>query len=243
MDPASYWAALVIDSTLFLTQAAVFAFIYSGVDAVNGWTAWHCVFFVGTFTLIDGLYMASYFFGLIGLPDLAASGELDLYLAKPLPPLLHVAFRSVDPGSLFIALPAVGLLAASAAALGLPVTPGAVAAYLAAALLMLVLVFDLMVLIRLPCFWFQRLTALQTVEGALVESSIRVPGPLWRGALRWLFNVFLPYGLIATFPSEVFFGQAGAGRWLGAAAVVAAFTVLTGIGWRAALRRYAGAGA
>jgi len=241
-DQASFWSALIVDTLVFAIQAAVFWVIYLNVDDVGGWDRWRSVFFVGTFTLIDGLYMAFYFFGLLGIPEAIASGRMDLYLAKPMDSLLHLAFERFNPGSLFLSVPALGLVCVSVAMGGIEVRSLAVLGYLAAVVLMLILMFDLMVLFRVPAFRLRRLSALNAAESALVEFSFRVPGSAFKGGLKLFFRVFLPYGLIAAFPSEVFFGQAGWGGWLAALAVTAAFTVLMRLAWKAGVAGYESAG-
>lgn len=241
-EAGSFWAALIVDTLVFLIQAAVFWVIYLNVDDIGGWDKWRSVFFVGTFTLVDGLYMTFYFFGILGIPEAVASGRLDLYLAKPFDPLLHLAFERFNPGSLFLSLPALMLIAAGAANMGAAPSLGSVASYLGAVALMLVLVFDLMVLMRVPAFYLKRLGAVNAAENALVEFAFRVPPSAYRGGMKLLFRVVLPYGLIAAFPTEAFFGEAGAGGWAAAAAVVAAFTVLMRIAWKRGLARYESAG-
>jgi ABC-2 type transport system permease protein len=244
-EAGSFWSAFVVDSLVFAIQAAVFWVIYLNVDDIGGWDKWRSVFFVGTFTLVDGLYMSLYFFGILGIPSAIATGRLDLYLAKPFDPLLHLAFERFNPGSLFLSLPALALIALSASALGWTPSLAAVLGYLAAIALMLVLVFDLMVLARAPAFRFKRIGAINAMESALFEFAFRVPGSAYKGGLRILFRVVLPYGLIATFPTEVFFGGSrglGVGAWAGAVGVTAVFTVLARAAWKSGLSRYEGTG-
>jgi len=241
-EAGSFWAALIVDSLVFFIQAAVFWVIYLNVDDIGGWDKWRSVFFVGTFTLVDGLYMTFYFFGLLGIPEAVSTGRLDLYLAKPFDPLLHLAFGRFNPGSLFLSLPAFALIAVAAANIGAWPTIGDIAAYLGAVILVLILVFDLMVLMRVPAFWLKRLGAVNAAENALVEFAFRVPPSAYRGGMKILFRVVLPYGLIAAFPTEAFFGDAGAGGWAAAIAVVAAFTVLMRFAWKRGLARYDSAG-
>jgi len=241
-ESGSFWAALIVDTLVFFIQAAVFWVIYLNVDDIGGWDKWRSVFFVGTFTLVDGLYMTLYFFGVLGIPDAISTGRLDLYLAKPFDPLLHLAFERFNPGSLFLSLPAFLLIAVAAANMGAAPRAGDVAAYLGALSLMLILVFDLMVLVRVPAFRLKRLGAANVAEGALVEFAFRVPPSAYRGALKLVFRVFLPYGLIAAFPTEAFFGETGVGGWAAAIAVVAAFTALMRLAWRRGLARYESAG-
>jgi ABC-type uncharacterized transport system permease subunit len=56
-------------------------------DAPNGWDRWKSVFFPGTFTVIDGIYMTFYFFGVRKIPDAIRTGQFDLCMAKPVSPL------------------------------------------------------------------------------------------------------------------------------------------------------------
>jgi ABC-type uncharacterized transport system, permease component len=237
-----FLSAFLVDTVVFLVQAAVFWVIYLNVDDVGGWDKWRSVFFVGTFTLVDGLYMSLYFFGLLGIPEAIASGRLDLYLVKPFDPLAHLAFERFNPGSLFLSIPALALVAVSASMAGLMPTAGAVLGYLAAVALMLVLMFDLMLLIRVPAFRLKRMDALGALEGALVEFSFRVPGSAYKGGLKLFFRVILPYGLIAAFPTEVFFGEASVSTWAAAVAVTAAFTLLARFAWNRGLAHYESAG-
>jgi ABC-2 type transport system permease protein len=241
-ESGSFWSAFIVDSLVFCIQAAVFWVIYLNVDDIGGWDKWRSVFFVGTFTLVDGLYMSLYFFGLLGMPEAISSGRLDLYLTKPFDPLLHLAFERFNPGSLFLSLPALTLVVASTAALGYRPGPLEIALYLGAVALMLLLMFDLMVLMRLPAFRLKRLGAFNAAESALVEFAFRVPGSAYQGTLKLVFRVILPYGLIAAFPTEAFFGSAGLGGWAAALGVVAAFTALTRLAWKRGLAAYESTG-
>jgi len=237
-EPASFWAAFFVDTTVFLLQAAVFSVIYLNVEDINGWSRAQTVFFVGTFALVDALFMSAYFFGILGIPDAIRTGRLDLYLAKPVDALLHLSFEKADPGSLFLVLPALGLIVGSARAAGSTPGPAEIAAYCAALSLMLVLMYDLMVLFRCAAFWMGRTGGLQEAEGSLVEFGFRLPGKALRGVWKIVFRGFLPYGLIASFPTEAFFGEADAGTWAAAIGATVAFTALSRLAWKAGLRRY-----
>ncbi len=241
-DPVSFWTAFFVDTSVFLMQAAVFATIYLNVETINGWDARRAIFFVGTFTLVDGLYMFLYFFGIMELPQTINTGGLDLYLAKPCDALLHVCFSRINPGSVFLVIPAGLLLFGSVAGLGVPFRVGSIARYLAAVALMLVLMFDLMLLLRLPAFAFKRLTGMDAAESVLVEFAFRMPASAYSGGLRFIFCVLLPYGLIAGFPTRVFFGEVAWIDCLAACGVTAAFTALARSLWLVGLRHYEGSG-
>lgn len=241
-DQGSFWSALLVDTLVFFIQATVFWVIYLNVDDIGGWDRWKSIFFVGTFTLIDGLYMGLYFFGVLSIPEAIASGRMDMYLAKPFDPLLHIAFERFNPGTLFLSLPALALVCVSTAMDGMLPSLSAVLGYVAAIALMLLLMFDLMVLVRVPAFRLRRMSALSAAESSLVEFAFRVPGSAYKGGLKLLFRVFLPYGLIATFPSEVFFGRAGYRGWAMAIVVTVGFTALMRGAWKLGIAHYESAG-
>lgn len=238
----SFWAALAIDSVTFLIQAATFLAIYSQVDSINGWSRWQSVFFVGTFSLIDGIYMFLYFFGLLRIPEAISSGRLDAYLVKPVDPLLHLSFESIDPGSGMIVVPAAALVCVSASRLGVAIDAVRVLGYCGSVALMACLVYALMVLARLPAFAFKRIGAFGAAENALVEMAFRVPGSAYRGAARLVFRVIVPYGLIASLPSEIFFSGGTWKEWFLGLSVTGAFLAMARLGWKLGLGRYESTG-
>lgn len=58
------------------------------------------ILYIGTFSLINAVSMTICFFGLNGIPGKVQSGELDLYLTKPVSPLFRLTFENISPGSI-----------------------------------------------------------------------------------------------------------------------------------------------
>jgi ABC-2 type transport system permease protein len=81
----------------------------------------------------------------------------------------------------------------------------------------------------------------QEGENVLMEFAFRLPGSLYSGVWRLVFRVFLPYGLIATFPSEVFFSETNIATWAAVLGVVASFSAARRLVWARGLARYSGA--
>jgi ABC-2 type transport system permease protein len=241
-DAPSFWTGFFVDTAVFAVQALVFWIIYLNADAPNGWDRWRSIFFVGTFTVIDGIYMTLYFFGVRRIPDAIRTGELDLYLTRPVSPLMAISFGSADPGSALVVAPGLVLIGISTVNIGVVVTPLSVLSWSTAVLLMLVLMFDLMLLWQLPAFRLKRTTAFGLLENSLVAFSFRVPGYAYAGVSRVVFRVLVPYGLIATFPTEVFLSGARTVAWLEVLPVVVVFTVLAVFAWKRGLSMYASTG-
>lgn len=242
MYRASFWTAFFVDTTLFATQLAVFSTLFLSVDGVNGWSREQMVFFVGTFSIVDGLEMFLYFFGILAIPGHVRNGRMDLYLTKPASPLFLTAFEGVDFGSLFIAAPGVLMVAWATARMGITATPLRVIGYLFLLGLMLLLLFHLLLLVRCAAFWTTQTTALGELEEELMGFSFRVPGVVFRGGLRIALFTVIPYAMLATVPTQFFTDGLSLAEWSLALTVTAAFSLLAQTVWRAGLRRYGSTG-
>ncbi len=236
MYRASFWSAFCADLTLFSLQLVFF-----GVVAKNGtigdWTVWHLTVFTGSFVALDGLFMATYFFGVLSLPEKIRTGTLDLVIVKPVGALWFVSFGELDIGS--FALCGIGLIitGVGAAQLGVLTLPNCLR-FVAALLLMYLLLYSISLCIRCAAFWLTKVDALQDVENTLMDMSFRLPAPAIHGAWRVLLFVILPYGLIANLPSLAMFGQMRPVYWLLCTVVTAFFFGLALLLWNRGMKRY-----
>lgn len=74
-----------------------------------------------------------------------------------------------------------------------------------------------------------------------VNFSFRIPGVVFRGMWKLLFFVFLPYGLMATIPTQFLTDVMDGRYWVLTLAVSAAFWSLCILMWKRGLRRYTSA--
>lgn len=94
-----FFGPFFVDGSLFVIQLLVFQAIYSNVDRIGNWKQGDMILFIGTFSLINALNMSIYFFGVNSIPEKIRTGEIDLYLTKPVSPLLRLTFEQVNPGA------------------------------------------------------------------------------------------------------------------------------------------------
>lgn len=237
----NFWMAFFVDLTVFGIQLVVFSAMFLQVDNINGWNKYVMIFFVGTFTIIDSLYMCSYFFGVISIPDKIRTGKLDVYITRPINTLFYVSFDNINLGSVLLTVPGVAMVVYSIKKLGLQVGFWNVSGYVMLIGVMLILMYDLMILIRSLAFWFIKTDALSEFEGEMVNFSFRVPGVVFKGISKLIFYIILPYGLIATIPTQFF--TKGLNYWdlILTLVVCAAFTCLSQIIWKLGLKHYSSA--
>ena len=238
---ASFWTAFCVDMSMFLIQLLVFSVLFFNVDSINGWTKYQMVFFVGTFTIIDGMNMLLFFFGIINIPWKVREGKLDIYLVKPVNTLFWLSIENMDIGSGFICIPGIIMVVLASIKLGIRLTFGGLLGYILLLILMLALLYDLMLITRTLSFRFIKTDALNDLEGELVGFSVKVPGIVFRGVAKFILYVLLPYALIATIPTQFFTGTFGIGLWLLVLGVVSAFTILALSMWHRGLKCYGSA--
>ncbi len=237
----SFWTAFWVDLTIFFIQLLTFSVIFSQIETIGGWTLPHMAIFLGTFTMLDALYMCTYFFGVISIPDKIRNGQLDLHLVRPVNTLFLLSVENMDFGSILLTIPGLMMVLWGVRELGIRLTAWAVIGYVLIFGMMFLLMYCLMVVLRVPAFWLVRINAFSSLENTLVEFSFRVPGVVFRGVWKVLLYVVLPYGLMATLPTQFLTGGMRLEHWLLAGGVLAVFWIIMLVLWKAGLRRYGSA--
>ena len=236
-----FFGAFFVDGTMFLLQIAMFEAICSQVDSIGGWGRGEMLVFIGTFSLINAINMTLFFFGIYDIPRKIREGELDRYLIRPMNPLLHLTFENIDIGSAPLIAASV-LIVARGASLLAPAAPGRIAAYIALVLLMTLLWYDVCMILRTIPFFLPSASAIMQLEDGLLPMNMKIPGVIYRGAFKVLFYFFLPYGIMATFPTQLLAGTLSVRSLAYGLGIVALFTAAMLRFWKSGLRRYQSAG-
>jgi len=234
----SFFGAFFVDGSMFLIQILMFSSIYSQVDTIGGWNRQQMLFFIGTFSLINALSMTLVFFGILSIPRKIRTGQLDLYITKPIRPLLYLSFESINVGSFPLILGSIGILIYAVSGMTIEITLSMILGYIFLVILMLILYYDMMIILRTICFFVIQASAIERLEGEFITLCMKIPGVLFKGAFKVLFYLFLPYGIMATIPTEFFTGTVTPLELLYAIAVVVIFTIFTLGFWKLGLKNY-----
>lgn len=233
-----FFGPFFINTSYFLVQLFAFEAIYGHVDSIRGWGHGEILIFIGTFSLVDALNMTICFFGVISIPEKIQTGELDLYLTKPVNPLLRITFEKVNPG-------AIPLLAFSACIVGYGVRERGVSpsctdvvGYLFLVFLMTVLYYDMELLMRCFAFFVFSVNNLVKIENTATDLCLKIPGVAFDGIYKFIFYCVLPYGVIATLPTQAVTGALSAKGLIFGVAVVLIFTCLAVGFWNYGVHRY-----
>ncbi len=233
-----FFGPFFVDGSLFLIQLVAFGAVYANVDQIGGWRIGEMILYIGTFSLINAVSMTICFFGLNGIPGKVQSGELDLYLTKPVSPLFRLTFENISPGSIPLVLMSICIIAYGAGHLQVEVTGRAVGAYLFWVALMEILHYEMEVIIRSVSLYIISTARMEQLEDAGITLCMKLPGIAFYGVYKVIFYLLLPYGIMATLPVQSLIGEMDLGLAIYGILVALLFSFLTGVIWKKGLRRY-----
>ena len=234
----SFFGAFFADGVLFLVQLLTFEVIFGQVDGIGDWSRGQMIIFIGTFSMINGLNMLLYFFGVIGISGKIREGGLDQYITKPGNALLRLTFENVNPGSAPLLLLSAGIIIYGVTITGIAVTPIMVVGYIVMVLLMTVLYYDMELILRTIPFFVISATAIEQLEGNMLELNFKIPGVLYKGFFKVLFYFVMPYGIMATIPTQLISGALHIEELAFSVGVVIIFTAFALWFWRFGLKHY-----
>lgn len=234
----AFFGPFFVDSCVFLVQLCVFEAVYSNVDRIGTWGKGQMILYIGTFSMINALNMVIYFFGINGIPDKIKNGDMDLYLTKPVSPLLRLTFERINPGSVPLLFLSGVLIAYGIKEGGFKITPSLVLGYVFWIGVMTVLYYLVEVLIRSLTFFILTSGNAIILEEAGLTLCMQLPGIIFYGAYKVIFYMILPYGIMATIPVQFLTGELTLGAAIWGILVAAVFTLLTAFVWKQGIRHY-----
>lgn len=233
-----FFGPFFVDGSLFVIQLMAFAAVYSNVDQIGGWGIGEMILYIGTFSLLNAVNMTVYFFGINGIPGKVRSGELDLYLTKPVSPLFRLSFENISPGSVPLVLMSIGIIGYGAGHLQGAITGKAIAAYLFWIAVMQILYYEMEVIIRSVSLYIVSTARMEQLEEAGISLCMKLPGIAFYGVYKVIFYLILPYGVMATLPVQSLIGEMDLQLVCYGIFVVLLFSLLTGVIWKKGLRHY-----
>lgn len=234
----SFFGGTFVDGSLFVLWLLMFNAIYLQVDSIGGWSRGQATVFLGTFSLLNAINMTIYFFGVSGIPDKIRSGELDHYLTKPINPLFRITFENINLGSAPLIFFSIGIIAYGVSLQGMVIHAGTLALYILFIIQMAILYYDMELIIRTIPFFVISASSIERIESAAFDLCMRVPGVLFKGVFKILFYFILPYGIMATIPTQIITNSASWTMIITSVVIVFIFTVFAQWFWRFGVKNY-----
>ena len=233
-----FFAPFFIDGSLFVIQLLAFGVIYSNIDTIGNWHQGEMILYIGTFSLLNAINMTLYFFGVNGIPGKVRSGELDLYLSKPVSPLFRLTFEYISSGSIPLILMSICIIVYGVHVLEMQLTVIQIVMYLFWIMIMAVLYYDMEVIIRSISLYVISMARMWQIEDASIDLCMKLPGIAFYGVYKFIFYLVLPYGIMATLPVQSMIGEMNFKLAAYGIFVVILFSIVTCIVWKQGLKHY-----
>jgi ABC-2 type transport system permease protein len=218
---------------------AALTVVYTRTDSLGGWSAGEAIALLGTFQVISGLRAAFVEPNIQWFGEQIKNGEFDALLVQPAPTILLASLGTCAPLALIQVLLGLGVVAFGLAHAAIAVTAVGVLCWLVLLFAATVIMWATRVLFATLVFWALGLS-LDVVYEAIWQFA-RYPVQLYRSPLQLIFTYVFPVALVATVPVDVLARGGGLVVVPVALGIAGAACVVTGLAWRAGLRRYTSA--
>ena len=198
-----FFFRILMDIIYYFVNIMMFKVLFLHTEFIAGWNHDQMMIFVASYLLVDAINMTVFSTNLWWLPFYINRGELDYYLIRPVSPLFFLSLREFSANSFINLLMALGFFIYSIATYSLPWTYWQLLGLVALLLNGTLIHYCIQFLMILPVFWTQSSKGFIDLFYTLGLAMER-PDRIFRGGLRILFTIILPFALIASFPAKFF---------------------------------------
>jgi ABC-2 type transport system permease protein len=194
---------ILMDIIYYIVNIGLFKILFLHTDLIGGWTHDQMMVFVASYLLVDAINMTIFSSNMWWLPYFINRGELDYYLIRPVSPLFFLSLRDFSASSFINLVIALGFFIYSLAVYPLPFDIFRVLGLVVLIFNGALIYYCIQMVMILPVFWTQSSRGFIDLFYTLGLAMER-PDRIFKGWLRVLFTMILPFGLIASFPARFF---------------------------------------
>ncbi|MNC03923.1 hypothetical protein D3C76_381640 [compost metagenome] len=197
--------------------------------------------FVGTYTMMTGLYAGLFFTNFVRISDYVRTGELDLLMVKPISLQFMVSLRYINLGMPIPNLAAgITMVSMGWRALGIPVTAYNLCLFALYLLSALIITYCLMIIPAILSFWFVNTGGLAGIFYAIWDAN-NMPMPIYPRLIQRIGVYVLPFLVITNFGPLFVMNRLDGGLILWGALVPILLLVCVRLVWRKAIENYSSA--
>ena len=235
-----FFFRIVMDLAYYAVGLGFFHILYLHTDSLGGWNVHQMRVFVAGYILVDAVHMTMFANNLYMLPHFINHGDLDYYLIRPVSSLFFLSLRDFAFNSFINLVFACGIVFWAIGTYPGTLGTAGIIVFLLLILAGTLLYYCIHLLTILPTFWTQSGESLHQLFYNLSRFMER-PDRIYRGSIRLLLTVALPFGLMASFPARLLLEPFNWAILAQLLAVLAAFLFLIGFVWNRGLRAYSSA--
>lgn len=200
---------IIMDICYYVMHLSIYQILYQSTSTLAGWREDQAMVFIASVLMLDAIQMTILASNIWMFPVLINRGDLDVYLTRPVSTLFFISLRDFAANSFINLVIACGIFIYTLTRLQTPFGVWELLGYLLLILNGLILWYALQMLFLIPVFWTQSGRGFIDIFYSL-NLSMERPDLIYRGALRFIFTLALPFGVVASMPARWFFGPAEA---------------------------------
>lgn len=190
------------DAVFLIIYFIFFSVLFSKIPSIVGWERDEFILLVGTFHMVNSLFLSIFYPNLVMLPEHIKGGTLDHFLLKPMEAQLLISIHTIDIGSLFNILLGLSLVISSALNLSLSFTLGQILGFFLTILSGISILYNLFFIIVASSFWLQDASWCASLYLTL-NNYMDKPMEIYPGVIRRVLIYFVPMALVANIPSGI----------------------------------------
>lgn len=183
-----------------------FEILYSQFPNIAGWTRPMMYVFQGTYFITIFILWGLLWENMENFPKIINTGELDLYLIKPVNTQFLISFRQIDPSNIADLVAGIFLMSYGFVIGDFKISLINILMYLFLILLAAVYFYAAWFITLCLSFYTDRLENIPYLFPGL-RQLWRIPHTFYKGGLRILFTYVIPVTIAATVPAQVLLGQ------------------------------------
>jgi ABC-2 type transport system permease protein len=196
---ANFVLGLAVELAYLISKLLYVVVVYKTDLHIEGITPDGMLMFVGTYTIMTGVYSGLFFTNFIRMPEYVRNGSLDLMIVKPISLQFLVSLRYLDLG---MPLPNVAAGAAMVAigwnAMEIPFTAYHIGLYLIFLGVGVIITYCLMIVPALLSFWLVNTGGLSSIFYAIWDAN-NMPMPIYSRLIQRIGVYALPFLVITNF--------------------------------------------
>lgn len=231
---------ILMDIIYYIVNILFFKVLFLHTTLVAGWNEQQMMIFVSSYLLVDAITMTVFSSNMWWLPYQINKGELDYHLIRPVSALFFLSLKEFSANSFLNLLIAAGIFIYSLLNYQQNFSAFELILFIALLLNGALIYYCCQMLMILPVFWTQSTRGFMDLffsMGIVMER----PDRIFKGWLRIIFTVFLPFALIASFPARLFMEKFNWPTFFHLCSVSLGLWIVMLMVWKKGLRNYSSA--
>ncbi|WP_379128715.1 ABC transporter permease [Paenibacillus sp. sgz500958] len=195
----NFLMGLLVETSYLFAKFLYVIIVYEAGITMDGVPTDAILLFIGTYTLMTGLYWGLFAINFVQIPEHVRTGSLDILLTKPISLQFMMTLRNADFG---LAIPnvlgGVAMVVVGWSRLGIPVDFISVGGFIFFIVMGLFMTYTLFLIPQLLSFWFIQISAINDISNGLFEIN-NMPMTIYSRWIKRIGVFVIPVLLITNF--------------------------------------------